>query len=151
MSGQAADSSIKLKFSLPSGRCETVSVLQSSTIADLKTAAQQSFGQRFLRLAAPDGRLFDPKDSLRLSGFQDGDSLAVVAQQPKVAATGGAFALWCVGVDRIVTWGFPHFGGESSQVQEQLSNVQQICGTTYAFAAILAWDCGDLGPSKRRR
>ena len=58
VSGQVADSSIKLNFSLPSGRCETVSVLQSSTIADLKIAAQQSFGQRFLRLAAPDGRLF---------------------------------------------------------------------------------------------
>ena len=101
MSGQVADSSIKLNFSLPSGRCETVSVLQSSTIADLKTAAQQSFGQRFLRLAAPDGRIFDPKDSLRLSGFQDGDSLAVVAQQPKVAATAGAFTLWCVGVDTL--------------------------------------------------
>jgi len=69
VSGQVADSSINLKFSLPSGRCETVSVLQSSTIADLKIAAQQSFGQRFLRLAAPDGRLFQ-KTPFDFLGFK---------------------------------------------------------------------------------
>ena len=47
-----ADFPIKLEVSLPSGCCETVTVLPSGTIADLKVAAQQSFGQRFLRLAA---------------------------------------------------------------------------------------------------
>ena len=50
-----ADFPIKLEVSLPSGCCETVTVLPSGTIADLKVAAQQSFGQRFLRLAAADG------------------------------------------------------------------------------------------------
>ena len=49
-----SESSIKLQVSLPSGRCVTVSVLESGTVADLKIAAQQSLGQPFLRLAAPD-------------------------------------------------------------------------------------------------
>jgi len=31
-------------------RCETVSVLQCGSVADLKIAAQQALGQRFLRL-----------------------------------------------------------------------------------------------------
>ena len=34
--------------------CETVVVSQCGTIADLKRVAQRSFGQGFLRLAAPD-------------------------------------------------------------------------------------------------
>ena len=83
MSSQAADTSIKLEVSLPSGRCETVAVSQSGTIADLNRAAQQSLQHRFLRLASPDGRLLDPTDPLELYGFQDGDSLTAVVQQPK--------------------------------------------------------------------
>ena len=115
-----AESSIKLEVSLASGRYETVTVSQSGTVADLKIAAQQSSGQSFLRLVAPDGRVLDPTDSIWLSGLQDGDSLTALAQQPKIAATWSAFALWCVGGDRIVTWGHPDFGGDSSRVQDQL-------------------------------
>ena len=37
-----------------------------------------------------------------------------------------------------MTWGDPDYGGDSSKVQDQLSNVQQICSTQPAFAAILA-------------
>ena len=137
-SGQLAKEFIELKVSLPSGRCETIVVPQSGTVADLKIAAQQSLGQPFLRLVATGERLFDPTDSLRLSGFQDGDSVAAVAQQPKIAATESAFALWCVGGHRLVTWGEPRCGGDSSRVRDQLRNVQQISGTGSAFAAILA-------------
>eukprot|EP00435_Cladocopium_sp_Y103_P039787 s2235_g10.t1 len=135
---EVSDSFMKFEVSLPSGRRETVAVSEIGTVADLKTAAQESLGRRFLRLAAPDGRLFDPTESLRLSGFQDGESLTAVAQQPKLAATMFAFALWCTGADRVVTWGDQHKGGDSSRVQHQLKNVQQICGRFEAFAAILA-------------
>ena len=38
----------------------------------------------------------------------------------------------------VVTWGSPHGGGDSSAVQDQLRNVQQIQATSEAFAAILA-------------
>eukprot|EP00435_Cladocopium_sp_Y103_P045109 s14_g12.t2 len=138
VSDQEGDSSIQLEVSLPSGRSETISVSQCGTLADLKIAAQQSFGQSFLRLAAPDGRLLHAADSLRLSGIHPGDSIAAVAQQPKLAATWHAFALWCVGADRVVTWGSAGNGGDSSRVQNQFRNVQQIYGTGFAFAAILA-------------
>ena len=36
-----------------------------------------------------------------------------------------------------MTWGVPLSGGDSSRVQDQLRNVQQICSTDSAFAAIL--------------
>ena len=37
-----------------------------------------------------------------------------------------------------MTWGDPDYGGDSSEVQDQLKGVQQIQATDYAFAAILA-------------
>ena len=110
--GQVSDNFMTFHVSLPSGRRDTVAVSQSGTVADLKTAAQESLGRRFLRLAAPDGHLLD--HSLRLAELQDGDSLTAIAQQPKLAATKFAFALWYIGADRIVTWGNPNFGGDSS-------------------------------------
>ena len=94
-------------------------------------------GQGFLRLAAPgspDGCLLDAD---RLSGLQNGDSLAAIALQPKIAATCRAFALWVVGGDTIVTWGHPDYGGNSSKVRDQLRSVQQVCSTEAAFAAVL--------------
>ena len=138
VSSRASDQFLKFEVSLPSGRCETVEVSWSCTIADLNRAAQQSLGQRFLRLAAPDGRLLDSTDSLEVSQLQDGDSLTAVALQPKIAATWAAFAFWCLGGDRVVTWGHPARGGDGSSVQDQLRNVQQICAAQSAFAAILA-------------
>ena len=81
--------------SFPSGRREPVEVSQFGTVADLKKTVQQALERRFLRLAASDGRLFDPQDSLQRSELQDGDGLTAVAQQPKVAATWSAFSLWC--------------------------------------------------------
>ena len=37
-----------------------------------------------------------------------------------------------------MTWGNPGFGGDSSEVQDQLKGVQQIQATLGAFSAILA-------------
>ena len=54
------------------------------------------------------------------------------------AATRSAFALWCVGGDRIVTWGAVDSGGKRTAVQDQLRNVRQVHATDRAFAAILA-------------
>ena len=93
-------------------------------------------GQRFLSLAGLDGRFLHLTESL--FGLQDRDSIAAVVLQPKVAASRNSFALWYHGCERIVTWGDPNSGGDSSTVQHQPKNVQQICGTPQAFAAILA-------------
>ena len=54
------------------------------------------------------------------------------------AATQSAFALWSYGGDRVVTWGHPKYGGDSSAVQDHLRNVRHIQATPDAFAAILA-------------
>ena len=131
-------SGVQLNVSMPSGQFAALSLPLEGTVLDLKLAAQQSLGQPFLRLVAPDGRLLNPTEPLQVSGLQSGDYITAVAQQPKVAATDGAMALWCAGSDRIVTWGSPYFAGNSAGVRDQLKNVQQIHATRDAFAAILA-------------
>ena len=50
-----------------------------------------------------------------------------------------------------MSWGAADEGGDSSAVQEQLKNVQQVQSTQRAFAAILengsvvSWGCADEG------
>ena len=119
--------SLRLDVALPSGRCESVQLLVGDSITDLKLAAQETFGQLFLRLSGPNGRLLDP--------WAGGNSICAVAQQPKVAATSHAFALWCVGVggNQIVTWGSEFHGDGSAAVRDQIRNVQQIVATESSF------------------
>jgi hypothetical protein len=128
-----------------SGRSESISLPQFSNVGDLKILAQQSFQQRFLRLVTADGRILgDPCQSLADAQLENQACLTAVARQATMAATqkimshSGAVALWCCGGSRIVTWGRMDYGGNSSAVQDQLRNVQQVQGTEGAFAAILA-------------
>ena len=50
-----------------------------------------------------------------------------------------------------MTWGQTVFGDDSCEAQDQLKNVQQICGTDGAFAGILVdgrvvtWGCPGRG------
>ena len=128
-----------------SGRSESISLPQFSNVGDLKILAQQSFQQGFLRLVTADGRILgNLSQSLADAQLENQDCLTAVARQATMAATqkkmrheAGAFALWCCGGSRIVTWGNP-YGGNSSAVQDQLRNAQQVQGTEGAFAVILA-------------
>ena len=129
---------MRIDICLPSGKRKHLEIPESSNVGYLKVLAQKSFGRGFLKLVAAQGRiLLDPQESVQAAGIQDGDTLTAIAQTAKIAAAPQAFALWCVGGDRIVTWGNPDRGGDSSHVQEQLRNVQQIQSTRSAFAAIL--------------
>ena len=69
--------------------------------------------------------------------IEDGECLTALVLQPKLAATRGAFALWCHGDSATVTWGDADCGGDSSAVRDQLRGVLQIQATQKAFAAIL--------------
>eukprot|EP00438_Fugacium_kawagutii_P000939 Skav228061 [mRNA] locus=scaffold2067:140634:140939:+ [translate_table: standard] len=69
---------------------------------------------------------------------KNADEIAAVAQQLKIAATPHACALWFGSGDPVICLGHRECGGDSSGVQDQLQNVQQFCGTSSAFAAILA-------------
>ena len=101
--------------------------------------AQKTFGQGFLGLVTALGHVLnDPARSLQSAGIQDGDHITAVVHQAKLAATESAFALWCCGGDRLVTWGDRRCGGDSSAVEHKLKKVQNVSATKRAFAAILA-------------
>ena len=129
---------LQVNVALASGRSVNLSVPESCKVQDLKVLAQQSFGQGFVKLITAEGRrLNDLTKTLDESGIQDGNHLMAIAQEAKLAATDQAFALWCCGGDRIVTWGAADCGGDSSRVQDKLKNVQQLQATRRAFAAIV--------------
>ena len=131
---------LQLNVLLPSGRCASLSLPLDGTVLDLKLAAQQSLGQAFLRLAAPDGRLLNPTEPLQDSGLQSGDCIAV-AQQPKLAATDSAVALWCPG-GGVVTWGNSDFGGDSTEV-----GAADPCHTGLFCCNFGRWQRCDVGQS----
>jgi hypothetical protein len=104
----------------------------------LKLLAQKTFKKGFLKLVTADGHvLTNLADSLQTAGVQDGEHLTAVVQEAKVAATDSAFAMWCCGGNRLVTWGHPRIGGDCSAVQGKLCKVQQVQATGAAFSAIL--------------
>ena len=129
---------LAVNVSLPSGKRKTLSLEQCATVGDLQVLAQKSFGQGFLRLVTEEGRMLTDLMETLPSAIHDGEHLTAIAQQPKLAASCYAFAMWCCGGDRVVTWGDQNSGGDSSAVRGQLRNVQKIEATSGAFAAILA-------------
>eukprot|EP00434_Breviolum_minutum_P031190 symbB.v1.2.027583.t1/scaffold2769.1/size71079/1 len=134
---------LKINVVLPSGHAELLTLLPSSTLQELKTAAQQAFGKMHLRLITAKNRvLVNFEQTLEEAEMEDGECLTALVLQPQLAATDGAFALWCHGDSTIATWGSANCGGDSSAVQDQLRGVQQIQATLDgAFAAILEDGC----------
>ena len=128
----------QINVAFPSGRGERLLIPESSNVGNLRTLAQETFGQGFLKLVTAKGVvLTDATESLQAAGLEDGDHVTALAVEPILAASGGAFALCIHGGDRVVTWGRPAEGGDSSAVQGKLRGVQQIASTRGAFAAIL--------------
>ena len=133
---------------------ELGSLWPSSTVQDLRMAAQRAFGQKHLKLVTAEKRvLVNPEETLEEAEIKDGECLTAVVLKPQLAATHEAFALWGHVKSTIVTWGAGYAGGNSSEVRDQLRDrdVQQIQATEDAFAAILAdgsvvtWGNSDRG------
>ena len=78
----------QVNVALPSGKSEIFEIPGSSKVGDLKILAQESFGQRFLRLVSAEGNsLLDLQASLQTAGIRDRDHLTAIACQAKVAAS----------------------------------------------------------------
>ena len=86
--------------------------------------------------------MLDGAQTITEARLMSGDVLTLHVKQVQLKATRpggfsvGAFAA-ILGDGSVVTWGGPGFGGDSSAVQEQLRDVQQIQASSGAFAAIL--------------
>ena len=64
----------------------------------------------------------------------------------QICGTAGAFAA-ILAHGSVVTWGTQDYGGDSSSVQDQLKNVQQICGTAALLlhGSVVTWGKQDYG------
>ena len=143
---------INVQVALLNGHAyEVRSLLPSSSVRDLRMAAQRAFGQKHIRLITGERRvLVNFWQTLEEAQIKDGECLAVLVLQPQLAATSGAFALWCHGDSTITTGGGAEFGGDSSAVQDQLRSLQQVQATAGASAKGCEADSGDRGgPSSR--
>eukprot|EP00435_Cladocopium_sp_Y103_P003338 s4602_g1.t1 len=135
----------QINVAFPSGRGERLSIPESSNVGHLRTLAQEAFGQGFVKLVTAKGVvLTDATESLQAAGLEDGDHVTALAVEPILAASGGAFALCIRGGDRVVTWGRPAEGGDSSAVQGKLRGIQQIAATMLSRSHLLRGD-GGLG------
>eukprot|EP00434_Breviolum_minutum_P020626 symbB.v1.2.018187.t1/scaffold1440.1/size119446/2 len=130
---------IQINVALLNGNPELFTLLPSSTVQDVRTKAQRAFGKKHLKLITAKNRvLVNFEQTLEEAEIEDGECLTALVLQPKLAATRGAFALWCHEDSAIVTWADAEWGGDSSEVRDQLRGVQQIQATDGAFAAILS-------------
>ena len=110
---------LKIDVALPNGHAELLTLLPSSTVQDVRTKAERAFGKKYLRLITVKNRvLVDPDKTLEEAEIEDGECLTALALQPKLAATLGAFALWCH-EGAIVTCGDAFCGGHSSAGQHE--------------------------------
>ena len=112
---------IQINVALPNGHAELLTLLPSSTVQDVRTKAQRAFGKKYLRLVTAKNRVLDdPNKAVEEAEIEDGECLTALVLQPQLAATEGAFALWCHGDSRVITWGPANCGGDSSAVRDQL-------------------------------
>ena len=133
--------SITLHVSLLSGRTVQIETELDVDVGVFKRRAQRALSVGKSRLVHPSGSMLNEAMTIRDSELCSGDILHLQMQPIRMRATGaysaGAFAA-ILADGSVVTWGNARNGGDSSAVQDQLKNVQQIQASTGAFAAILA-------------
>ena len=135
--------SITIDVCLMSGRAIFVEADLDSRVQMLKQRAQSALGVGKGLLLDSSGGVLADQATLEKAGLQSGQSLTLHIRKVQVCSmkrhvnkqTSCAAIL---GDGSVVTWGYVDSGGESTAVQDQLKNVQQIQTTGEAFAAILS-------------
>ena len=127
--------SVNLAVGLLSGKAVTLEASLDETVATLKRRAETALGVGRGRLVDSCGRLLDSSAPLKRVRLQDDPSLTLHVSKVQIHATIDAFAA-TLGEGSVVTWCNAASGGDSSEVQDQLKNVQQIQASRVAFAAI---------------
>ncbi|CAE7878575.1 HERC2, partial [Symbiodinium microadriaticum] len=149
---------ISVDVRLISGRRAIVELEADASVETLRQRAQSALAVGRGRLLNSAGDVLNGTTTLTQAGLQSGDALLLHISQVQVMAaklqrdivTGSAFAA-ILGDGRLVTWGEPDYGGDSSAIQDRLQDVHHVQASTYAFAAILSdgsvvtWGDTDFG------
>jgi len=130
--------SIMLTVVWPSGTSvlKDFAVLTSTTVASFLTQVVRASGRNVGALLSSAKARLDLDATIASCGLRDNDVVTALALPPNTFSTRGAFAAMRSD-GSVVTWGNPHFGGDSGDVQEQLvGGIQHIYATASAFAAV---------------
>ena len=136
----ASAMSISVDVHLLSGKTETLEVGADDSVESLRRRAQSALKTGNGRLLNSSGEVLDGASTVKEARLQNGNVLTLHMKQVELVATKGGVtaALAAVlGDGSVVTWGSADWGGDSSAVQDQLRDVQQIQASCGAFAAIL--------------
>ncbi|OLP91972.1 hypothetical protein AK812_SmicGene26261 [Symbiodinium microadriaticum] len=133
--------SISVDVHLLSGKRAAVEVGADASVESLKRRAQSALAVPSRgRLLNSSGEVMDATKTITEAMLRSGDVLTLHLNQVQLKAVrkglSTAFAA-LLGDGSVVAWGHSMCGGDSSAVQEQLRDVQQIQDSQYAFAAIL--------------
>eukprot|EP00435_Cladocopium_sp_Y103_P013691 s2276_g3.t1 len=127
--------SIAVSVTLLSGRARVITLSPDCTVEDLRLEAQLSLKVGLERLVTESGVILHGKSTLRAANLQNGATVTAHVRQAQLVSSALAFALLRPD-GTVVTWGNAIDGGDSSAVQDELKDVNQIQSSLHAFAAI---------------
>ena len=117
--------SLTLEVCLLSGKRAAVKADLDEEVAALQRRAQTALGVGKGRLMSSSGSVLDASATIKDIRLQHGDILTLHSSRVQIQASYKSFAA-ILGDGSVVTWGNASYGGDSSGVQDQLQNVQQI-------------------------
>ena len=121
--------SLTFEVSLVSGKTASLQAHGDDSVESLMVRAQRALGVGRGRLMDSAGSILDGAAPLKTARYKEPVTLQI--RRVDICCGKQAFAA-ILGDGSVVSW-----GGNSSAVQDQLKNVQQIQATKQAFAAIL--------------
>ena len=124
--------SLTFEVSLISGKAVSLQAHGDDSVESLMVRAQRALGVGRGRLMDSAGSILDGAAPLKTARYKEPVRLQI--RRVDMCCGKQAFAA-ILGDGSVVSWGAA--GGNSSAVQDQLKNVQQIPATDGAFAAIL--------------
>ena len=153
--------SISVHVHLLSGKSASLEVEADASVESLKHRAQSALAVPSSRqLLNSSGEVLDGAQTVTEAMLNSGDVLTLLVNQVRLKSIrpfGRISAFAAILADgSVVSWGDAGKGGDSSAVQEQLRDVQQIQASHQAFAAILAdgsvvtWGHPDYGETGKQ-
>ena len=128
--------SIVVDVTLISGQSVSLQTDLTASVQSLAESAPRALGVSRGRLFSSCGSILNGDTKLGEAKLQTGDCLTLQVGTVRICGVFKCFAA-ILGDGSVVTWGCESSGGDSSSVQDQLKNVQQIQASDAAFAAIL--------------
>ncbi|CAK9066459.1 unnamed protein product [Durusdinium trenchii] len=130
---------ITLTVALLSGEGAKIVANLDWTVNQLRLQAQWSLRVGICSLVNSEGEVLKGRSTLAHSGLVGGDLLHATVRQARLVSTRQSYAFALMrGDGSVVSWGSRRLGGDSSRVQQELRDVEQIQASGGAFAAIRA-------------